>query len=116
MKVPTSIVSTREGPRRGHLHDYTNFATVQFKLCRKGAGPHYAAVSVLSPGKYLAQARGGLLGRGRGWRGDPASDIPASLFPKHVQVSCRPRPIKPFLEILILPLPGSSRFRQPGLC
>ena len=63
-------------------------------------------MSVLSPGKYLAQARGGLLGRGRGWRGDPASDIPASLFPKHVQVSCRPPPIKPFPEILILRCQG----------
>ena len=42
----------------------------------------YEVVSVLSPGRYLAQH--GLL-PARGWTADPASDIPAQLFPKHVQ-------------------------------
>ena len=37
---------------------------------------------MLSPGRYLAQH--GLL-PARGWTADPASDIPAQLFPKHVQ-------------------------------
>ena len=38
---------------------------------------------MLSPTKYL-QCDG--LVPSRGWSGEPASDIPASLFPKHVQV------------------------------
>ena len=55
-------------------------------LCcrRKGHMRNYEIVSVLSPSKYLTSA--GLISA-KGWRGDSASDIPASLFPKHVQVS-----------------------------
>ena len=54
-------------------------------LCcrRKGEMRNYEIVSVLSPTKYLASA--GLLST-KGWKGDSASDIPATLFPKHVQV------------------------------
>ena len=52
-------------------------------LCCRRKGRQYELVSVLSPSKYLASA--GLISA-RGWRGDPASDIPSSLFPKHVQV------------------------------
>lgn len=52
-------------------------------LCCRRKGRQYEIVSVLSPSKYLASA--GLISS-RGWRGDTASDIPASLFPKHVQV------------------------------
>ena len=54
-------------------------------LCcrRKGEMRNYEIVSVLSPTKYLASA--GLISA-KGWKGDSASDIPASLFPKHVQV------------------------------
>ena len=51
---------------------------------RKGSMRQYEIVSVLSPSKYLSSA--GLISS-KGWRGDSASDIPASLFPKHVQVS-----------------------------
>ena len=43
----------------------------------------YEIVSVLSPSKYLTSA--GLMSA-KGWRGEAASDIPSSLFPKHVQV------------------------------
>lgn len=55
-------------------------------LCcrRKGEIRNYEIVSVLSPTKYLASA--GLISA-KGWKGDSASDIPGSLFPKHVQVS-----------------------------
>ena len=69
------------------------FATA---LCCRRKGRQYELVSVLSPSKYLASA--GLLSS-RGWRGDTASDIPSSLFPKHVQVSsssCQNSPILPF--------------------
>ena len=54
-------------------------------LCcrRKDALRHYHLVSVLSPAKCLTS---GLKSASRGWRGDAASDIPAPLFPKHVQV------------------------------
>ena len=54
-------------------------------LCcrRKDALRHYHLVSVLSPAKCLTS---GLKSASRGWRGDSASDIPAPLFPKHVQV------------------------------
>ena len=54
-------------------------------LCcrRKGEMRNYEIVSVLSPTKYLASA--GLISA-KGWKGDSASDIPATLFPKHVQV------------------------------
>ena len=57
-------------------------------LCfrRKDALRHYHLVSVLSPAKCLTSARAGLRSASRGWRGDSASDIPAPLFPKHVQV------------------------------
>ena len=48
---------------------------------RKGDLRQYEIVSVLSPTKYLMSSKG--------WRGDAASDIPASLFPKHVQVYTR---------------------------
>ena len=51
--------------------------------CFRRSGRRYELVSVLSPTKYL-QCAG--LGPARGWTGEPASDIPASLFPKHVQV------------------------------
>jgi len=50
--------------------------------CRRKGTSRYEVVSVLSPGRYLAQH--GLL-PARGWTADPASDIPAQLFPKHVQ-------------------------------
>ena len=54
-------------------------------LCcrRKGDMRQYEIVSVLSPSKYLTSA--GLMSA-KGWRGEAASDIPSSLFPKHVQV------------------------------
>ena len=58
-------------------------------LCcrRKGALRHQLLVTSLSPTKYLASARARVGGSAsRGWRGDAASDIPAPLFPKHVQV------------------------------
>eukprot|EP00090_Calanus_glacialis_P045882 TRINITY_DN8764_c0_g1_i1.p1 TRINITY_DN8764_c0_g1~~TRINITY_DN8764_c0_g1_i1.p1 ORF type:complete len:894 (-),score=170.55 TRINITY_DN8764_c0_g1_i1:336-3017(-) len=51
-------------------------------LCCRRSGRRYELVSVLSPTKYLQCA--GLV-PSRGWTGEPASDIPASLFPKHVQ-------------------------------
>ena len=54
--------------------------------CRRKGLRHYELVSVLSPTKYLTSARAGLRSSSRGWRGDSASDIPAPLFPKHVQV------------------------------
>lgn len=53
--------------------------------CRHKSGMRQCEiVSVLSPSKYLTSA--GLMSA-KGWRGDTPSDIPASLFPKHVQVS-----------------------------
>ena len=79
-------------------------------LCCRRKGRQYEIVSVLSPSKYLASA--GLLSS-RGWRGDAASDIPSSLFPKHVQVSfttCQNS------HTLPPSFPGSPRFREPGLC
>ena len=54
--------------------------------CRRKGFPHHELVSVLSPTKYLTSARAGLRSASRGWRGESASDIPAPLFPKHVQV------------------------------
>ena len=53
------------------------------KYSSRRSGRRYELVSVLSPTKYL-QCAG--LGPAQGWTGEPASDIPASLFPKHVQV------------------------------
>ena len=53
------------------------------KFSSRRSGRRYELVSVLSPTKYL-QCAG--LGSAQGWTGEPASDIPASLFPKHVQV------------------------------
>jgi len=50
-------------------------------FCRR-KGRRYELVSVLSPTKYLQSA--GLI-PSRGWTGESASDIPAPLFPKHVQ-------------------------------
>ena len=55
---------------------------LNYEFCRR-SGRRYELVSVLSPTKYLQCA--GLV-PSRGWTGEPASDIPASLFPKHVQV------------------------------